>query len=823
MNRNGEWEAANCNTSYPFMCKFPLASAPSIPLQVVATAAVRSADLVWSPPATDGGRPIAGYEIYDQDGNRVGPIPCPSAVARVQNLIPDRPYNFTVRAVNSVGPSAHSDPSNTIYPLPSAPDTSTIVLSCVAGNGFVSLSYTGGYDGGRPILSWIVSSPQTSVNFSEYQSFFVVPASNGVADIWSLTLRNSIGSSVINCPNAITPTGTAISVPTGVTGSALFRSTSVQWTPVADATVTGYRILVEEDIPTPTPIILDVAGRTSASGTVMGLVTNTTYKVAVAACISATSCSLYAYGGDVTPGPTVPDAPINATATASGNTATVTWVVAPDGDSPIYAHNVTCTPDSGIGNTETVMVFGPLTSSAGVTRLSPNTNYSCAVSAHNWVGSSVIVNTNSITTEAGWPLEPTNVTAAPGGRAATVSWLAPLDDGVTSNLAALTSFIVRSIPPRDDFGEMFSVAANCPAIAPDSQCGPVNFPGLTEGVEYRFTVEAVNNFSRTSAPSVPSNPITPTAVIPRPSTAVTAVAGRKSANISWTPPTDTGGSPITSYIVISSTGARVGMTDGNTTMAHIRALPPNVQMNFTILAVNMIGEGLPSMPSNIVTIQPDVPNAPDSLSVSAGDKEVKISFLTPDNGGSPILSYTILIVNSTMSFSFNATAGSRQTMIITGLVNGQPYRFQAYATNIIGNSVLSDLSPVATPNKKSQFKQWALAVGLVILILAIIIGLIVGLWYARENKMLCWDDAGASKKDSGGQELTSKGQPTSSPPVSPAPKDDGKYTSTSDGGAAMGGATTTSGGSGMYPDLSKPAPTTTDEEAPVIKNIGADY
>jgi len=826
MNRNGEWEAANCNTSYPYMCKFPLASAPSVPVQVVATAAIRSADLTWLPPATDGGRPITNYEIYDQDGTRVGPIPCPSALARVQNLIPERPYNFSVRAVNSIGVSAFSAQSNTIYPLPSAPVTSSIVLTCVAGNSFVSLSYTGGYDGGRPITSWLVSSPTTSFNFSEYQSFFVVAATNGVADIWSLTLTNSIGSSVISCPNAIMPQNTAISVPTNVMGSALFRSTFVQWTPVSG--VTGYRILVAEDTIMSTPITLDVAGVTSNNGTVLGLVTNTTYTVAVAACTSATSCSVYAYGSDVTPGPTVPNSPINATATASGNTATVTWVVASDGDSPIYAHQVTCTPDLGVGNTGTTMVYGPLSSSAGVGRLTPNTNYSCAVSAHNWVGPSMIVNTNSILTQAGWPLEPTNVTAAPGGRAATVLWLAPQDDGVTANLGALTSFIVRSIPPRDALGEMFSAAANCPAIAPDSQCGPINFPGLIEGVEYRFTVESINNYSRASGPSLPSNPIIPTAVIPRPPTVITAVAGRKSANVSWTPPTDNGGSPIISYIILASTGGRIGMTDGNTTMAHIRALTPNIQMNFTVLATNMIGEGLISMPSNIVTILPDVPNAPDSLSVEAGDKEVKVAFLTPDNGGSPILSYTLLIVNSSTSFSFNASTANRQSVIISGLVNGQPYRFQAYATNIIGDSPLSDLSPVATPNKKSLFKEWALAVGLVLLILAIIIGLIIGLYYARENKMLCWDDGGASKKDTGGQELTSKGQPTSSPPVSPAPtKDEGKYTSTSGGGggAAMGGATTTSGGGGgaLYPDLSKPAPTTTDEEAPVMKNIGADY
>jgi len=276
----------------------------------------------------------------------------------------------------------------------------------------------------------------------------------------------------------------------------------------------------------------------------------------------------------------------------------------------------------------------------------------------------------------------------------------------------------------------------------------------------------------------------------------------------------------------------------NTTSAHVTGLIPNRNYTFEVFATNMIGDGLLSGSSAPVTILPDVPAAPQSLSAIAGNKEVKLTFVAPDDGGSAIINYTAIDVNDT-SKTYTAkhmATKTRQTLVISGLKNGQEYRFQVYASNMIGDGPLSDISPVSTPDKQSLFKEWALAVGLVLLILALLIGAIVGVYYMKENRMYCFDD-GSSKGEKASekgdaQELTAKKGPTSSPPVSPQLKSTGYGETTSEG--------QTSGGGGAYPDLGAPAPASTsggrgsgggssglypstDEDAPVVKNIGGDY
>jgi len=802
MNTDGFWlVATSCNNSYPYMCKFPLASPPSPPLNVVARATVRGASLVWDAPVTDGGRTIDEYRVFDPTGTQVGSGSPRNSV--VTNLIPDMNYTFTVVAVNSIGVSQPSLPSNAIFPSPSAPDS--IPINCVAGNQYIAIDFVPGYDGGRPITSWTIGSSSNSYSFSEYQSSFVVPASNGVPDSWNLTINNVVGSTMINCPSPLTPSGgpagIGYPVPVGVTSGALFRSSSVQWPAVTDVRVTGYQVVLEPLNSTLPSVAVYVSGMASSSTTVSGLVTGMTYHTSVAACSNTTFCGLRGYGPDVTPMPEVPDPPTNVVAVANGRTALVTWILGADGDSPILYHDVVCTPVP-TGPSQSSRVEGPVTQSAGVTSLTVNTNYTCTVSASNMVGPSSAVSSNQITTEVGSPSEPINVTATAGGRSASIIFLAPGDDGFSANLSRLISFTIRSISVNTELTINVDTAA-CPNIAAFSQCGPVTFNGLVEGIEYRFTVEDTNDLLHVSAPSLPSNAIIALPVSPRAPLIIAAFPGRKSANVSWVPPTDDGGAMITGYVVTSN-GTRLATTDMNTTSVFVPGLTPNQAYIFNVFATNMIGDGLLSANSAPVPILPDVPAAPQSLSAVAGDKQVKLTFVAPDNGGSAIINYTAVDVNDT-SKTFTGKpdlTNSRQTLVIAGLLNGQAYRFQVYASNIVGDGPLSDISPISTPNKKSLFKQWALAVGLVLLILAIIVGIIVGVYYMKENKMYCWDYhttkdlEKASAKDKGdAQELTSKG-PTSSPQASPMPQE-------------TEGQTTSGGGGGAYPDLGAPAPATT--------------
>jgi hypothetical protein len=91
--------------------------------------------------------------------------------------------------------------------------------------------------------------------------------------------------------------------------------------------------------------------------------------------------------------------------------------------------------------------------------------------------------------------------------------------------------------------------------------------------------------SRTSVPGAP--------------TAVTAVAGPASATVTWTAPASNGGSSISSYRISSSSGRSV--TVGDVSGDVITGLVDGTVYTFTVAAVNAVGPGPASAPSNPVT------------------------------------------------------------------------------------------------------------------------------------------------------------------------------------------------------------------------------
>ncbi len=107
-----------------------------------------------------------------------------------------------------------------------------------------------------------------------------------------------------------------------------------------------------------------------------------------------------------------------------------------------------------------------------------------------------------------------------------------------------------------------------------------------------------------SSPSPSSSP-TPvaTATVSGSPTGVTAVAGNHSATVAWAAPTSTGGSPITGYVVLSSTSATTsaGATQTSATMSHLKN---GVSYTFTVAALNAVGASSPSALSNAVVPEP---------------------------------------------------------------------------------------------------------------------------------------------------------------------------------------------------------------------------
>ncbi|MGV9001345.1 MAG: fibronectin type III domain-containing protein [Candidatus Saccharimonadaceae bacterium] len=104
------------------------------------------------------------------------------------------------------------------------------------------------------------------------------------------------------------------------------------------------------------------------------------------------------------------------------------------------------------------------------------------------------------------------------------------------------------------------------------------------------------NWIRPAVVSVPTEPVTPTE--PSAPQSVAATAGVASASVSFTPPSTSGGSAITSYTVTASPGDTVATSTGSPVV--MSGLTAGTAYTFTVTATNAIGTSVSSAPSNSV-------------------------------------------------------------------------------------------------------------------------------------------------------------------------------------------------------------------------------
>jgi hypothetical protein len=140
------------------------ATVPGAPQIQSATAGDASATVSWTPPASDGGSPVTGYEVlvFNDDTNaRVGALRPADAAATslvVTGLANGTRYRFQVRAVNAVAAGAFSALSNSVGPatVPGAP----VIGTATAGSNLRATARWNRPDtnGGAPISGYVVTA-----------------------------------------------------------------------------------------------------------------------------------------------------------------------------------------------------------------------------------------------------------------------------------------------------------------------------------------------------------------------------------------------------------------------------------------------------------------------------------------------------------------------------------------------------------------------------------------------------------------------------------------------------------------------------------------
>jgi trimeric autotransporter adhesin len=401
--------------------------------------------------------------------------------------------------------------------------------------------------------------------------------------------------------------------------------------------------------------------------TVTGLTNGIAYTFIVTASNGNGSGPASSASNSIIPSSTVPGAPIIGTAIAGYGQATLTFTApVSNGGSAITSYKVTSNPGSitASGSASPITVSG----------LTNGTSYIFTVAASNVNGTGPASSaSNSVTPSSTVPSAPTIGTATTGNAQATVAFTTPVSNGGS----AITSYKVTSSP-----GSITAVGS----------ASPITVTGLTNGTAYTFTVTASNAIGSGPASSA-SNSVTPSSTVPGAPIIGTATAGNAQAVVTFTAPSNTGGSVITGYAVISNPGAITGT--GSASPITVTGLTNGTTYTFTVTATNVNGTSSASSSSNSVTPL-TVSGAPTIGIATDGIAQATVTFTAPaSDGGSAITVYTV----TSSPGGFTAT-GSVSPITVTGLTNGTSYTFTVTATNAYGTSPASSASNSVIPSSK---------------------------------------------------------------------------------------------------------------------------
>src|SRR5437867_403019 len=286
------------------------------------------------------------------------------------------------------------------------------------------------------------------------------------------------------------------------------------------------------------------------------------------------------------------------------------------------------------------------------------------------------------------PSAPQNLQAVGGNGQVTLTWDPPSDDGRDP---ILLYTIYRG---NSSGGESFLITVPLVTTYIDLT--------VSNGVTYYYQVSATNAVGEGPLSNEASATPNPPATVPGAPQGLGATAGDATIALVWSPPGSDGGSPITNYKIYrgnSSGGESLFTEIGNILAYSDTGLTNGHTYYYKVSAVNAVGDGpLSNEASATPTARATKPGAPRNLQATPGDGQVTLNWQPPSNdGGSPILLYTIYRGNSSGGESFLITVPLVTTYTDATVTNGVTYYYKVSATNAIGEGPKSNEAS-ATPS-----------------------------------------------------------------------------------------------------------------------------
>ena len=734
--------AEGTSAASPAASATPAITAPAAPTALTATAGHAQVRLAWT-HGEDGGSPITGHEyrqITDNGGTGATWTAIPNSAAEgangtsytVTGLSNGVEYTFQVRAGNAVGLGAPS-PQAPATPSPATAPAAPTALTATAGHAQVRLAWPHGEDGGSPLTGheyrqstddgdmWTTWNeiPLSAVNQANATSYTVTGLSNGTSYTFQVRAGNAEGDGAASPAASATPAITAPAAPTALTAGGRDKEVRLAWTSGGDggSPLTGheYRQSTDDGDMWTTWSAIPLSAVNQANGTsytVTGLSNGTSYTFQVRAG-NAVGLGVPSPQASATPAPaTVPARPTNLKATAGHTQVTLKWTNGDDGGSAITRHRYwqnslrlgeprrwTNIPDSGPD--------GAHFSSYTVTGLRNGEKYGFRVRALNAVGESPAT-TRATTTPmtADPPAAPTALTASAGDTRVTLAWTQGDNGGSPLNR--------HEYRQSTDTGTMWAAWTAIPNSAGnEAHATRYTVSGLTNGTSYTFQVRAVNAVG----PGGPSGNADATPATSPPPPTLTATAGDTQVWLTWTSRGD-GGRPLTGYEYRQQAGSEVfgawapipasAPTGAHFTSYTVTGLTNGTTYTFQVRAGNAVGDGAAASPASATPmLTATVPPAPPTLTATAGNAQVWLTWASGGDGGRPLTGheYRVSTVAGTWAAwtpipASGADGAHRTSYTVTRLTNGTTYTFQVRAGNAVGPGAASPVAsatPVTVP------------------------------------------------------------------------------------------------------------------------------